>query len=143
TASSLFGLVAAVAAISAALVFGANLRQLTTPIRYGQTWDAEITANGPTPVAPGSIRHALTSASLASGVTFGTFGDAHLGRAVVPAYGLQSSVGDTMPVAMKGRLARSSDEIAVGAKTLRQLHRSVGDTVTATTSNGHPEVLHI
>jgi ABC-type lipoprotein release transport system permease subunit len=143
TASSLFGLVAAAAAISAALVFGANLRQLTTPSRYGQTWDAEITSSGPRPIDASSMQNTLTSASLASGITFGTFGDAHLGRRIVSAYGLQPRVGTTLPVAQKGRLAESSDEVAVGAKTLRQLGRSVGDTVTATASNGRPEQLHI
>ena len=143
TASSLFGLVAAAAAISAALVFGANLRQLTTPSRYGQTWDAEITSNGVAPLSPTAVQHTLTSASLASDVTFGTFGDAHLARRIVPAYGLQPSVGHTLPVALKGRLAQSSDEVALGAKTLRQLGRSVGDTITTTASNGRTEQLHI
>jgi len=143
TASSLFGLVAAAAAISAALVFGANLRQLTTPSRYGQTWDAEITSNGPGPLTASSVQHTLTSASLASGVTFGTFGNAHLGGQIVPAYGLQPSVGATLPVALKGRLAQSSDEVALGPKTLRQLGRSVGDTVTATATNGRSGELHI
>ena len=141
-ASSLFGLVAAAAAISAALVFGANLRQLTTPSRYGQTWDAEIASNGPTLVAS-RVQQTLTSASLASGITFGTYGDAHLGNRVVPAYGLQPRVGAALPVALKGRLPLSGDEVAVGAKTLRHLDRSVGDTVTATASNGRTERLHI
>ena len=141
TASSLFGLVAAAAAITAALVFGANLRQLTTPSRYGQTWDAEITTSQATPLTIGSMQHSLRG--LASGVTFGTFGDAHLGRRVVPAYGLQPTVGATLPLAVKGRLPRSNDEVAVGAKTLRQLGISVGDTVTAITSNGRADRLRV
>src|SRR5205823_2157256 len=90
-----------------------------------------------------SMQHILTSASLASSVTFGTFGDAHLGRRIVPAYGLQPSIGATLPVAVKGRLAGASDEVAVGAKTLRQLGVSIGDTVTATASNGGTEQLHV
>jgi putative ABC transport system permease protein len=48
-----------------------------------------------------------------------------------------------LPVALKGRLAQSSDEVALGAKTLHQLGRSVGDTVPATASNGRTEQLHI
>lgn len=143
TASSLFGLVAAAAAISAALVFGANLRQLTTPSRYGQNWDAEITSNGSPGFDASRVQHALTSASLASIVTFGTFGDVHVAGRIVPAYGLQPRVGATLPIAVRGRLAHGSDEVALGAKTLRQLGRSVGDSVAATASNGRREQLHI
>jgi len=89
------------------------------------------------------VQRALTSERLASNLTFGTYGDAHLGGQVVPAYGLQPAVGDTLPVTLKGRLARASNEVALGAKTLRQLGRSVGDTVAATASNGRTEQLHI
>jgi hypothetical protein len=142
TATSIFGLVAAVAATSAALVFGANLDQLTTPQRYGQTWDAEIVSAGPN-ISPRDVEQTLVGQSLAKGVTSGTFGDVKLGDRVVPSYGLQRGRGGGMPVATKGRLATRADEIALGAGTLRQLHRSVGDTLTATGSNGKRERLRI
>jgi hypothetical protein len=55
---------------------------------------------------------------------------------IVPSYGLRRRRGDAMPVATQGRLAERGGEVAVGARTLRQLHRSVGDTVTATATDG-------
>ena len=143
TATSIFGLVAAIAATSAALVFGANLDQLTTPQRYGQTWDAEIVSGGTGTLAPGNMERMLARHSLARGITVGTFGDVKLDDQVVPSYGLERRRGDAIPVATKGRLAEHADEVAVAARTLRQLHRSVGDTLTATGSNGKREQLRI
>ncbi|MFI5047542.1 MAG: FtsX-like permease family protein, partial [Acidimicrobiia bacterium] len=143
TAASIFGLVAAIAATSAALVFGANLAQLTTPQRYGQTWDAEIVSSGPSTISPADTQRTLVGHSLATGITSGTFGDVKLDGQVVPSYGLHRRRGNAMPVATKGRLAEHADEVAMGARTLRQLHRSVGDTLTATGSNGKRERLRI
>ncbi len=143
TATSIVGLVAAVTAISAALVFGANLRTLTTPTRYGQTWDAEISGSGSGQLVPAQVKHTLTADSTASGITFGTFDSLRLDGQVVPAYGFQPASGYAMPVALIGRLARGRDEIALGAATLRQLHRTVGQTVDATTGNGSTRRLHI
>jgi putative ABC transport system permease protein len=130
-----------VTAISAAFVFGANLRQLTTPARYGQTWDAEISNGG-----PGHFSTAATQRTLArdaSGITFGTYDSLRLDGHVVPAYGLQPVQGNTVPVAVVGRPARDVHEIALGARTLHELHRSVGQTVTADTGNGGTETLRI
>ena len=143
TATSIFGLVAAIAATSAALVFGANLAQLTTPQRYGQTWDAEIVGAGTGTLSSSEMERTLAASSLAAGITRGTFGDVKLDDRIVPSYGLEPGRGGGMPVATKGRLAERADEIALGAGTLRQLHRSVGDTLTATGSDGRRERMQI
>ncbi len=88
TVTSIIGLVAAVAAISAAFVFGANLRDLTRPVRYGQTWDAEISAPGSGTLTP--TRTQRTLATDASDITFGTFDSLRIDQQTVPAYGLRA-----------------------------------------------------
>jgi hypothetical protein len=142
TVTSIFGLVAAIAATAAALVFGANLDQLTTPQRYGQTWNAEIVYSGGAFPA-GDVERTLVSHSLVTGITVGTLGDVKLDGRIVPSYGFQRRRGAAMPVATRGRLAERADEVAVASRTLRQLHRSVGDTLTATGSSGKRERLRI
>jgi putative ABC transport system permease protein len=141
--ASIVGLVAAIAATSAALVFGANLDQLTTPSRYGQTWDAEIVSGGTSTLSPGEVEHRLASRSLAAGTSIGTFGDVTLEGHDVPASGVEPRHGRGVLVAAKGRLPVGPGEIALGARTLRQLHRSVGDRVTASASDGRREQLQI
>ena len=128
TAASIVGLVAAVAATAAALVFGANLDQLTTPRRYGQTWDAEIVSAGASTVTPDDAETILAHKSLTTGTTLGTFGDVKLDHQVVPAYGMQPRTGHVLPVATSGRLPTHDNEIALGGRTLRQLHLGIGDT---------------
>ena len=142
-AVSIVGLFAAVAATAAALVFGANLDQLTTPQRYGQTWDAEIVSAGASTFAPDRVENILAHKSLTAGTTLGTFGDLKLDRQVVPAYGMQPRTGHVLPSTTKGRLPTRDNEIALGARTLRQLHLGVGAVVTATTSNGRNEKLRV
>src|SRR5262249_15544225 len=129
TVTSIVGIVAALTAISAALVFGANLRTLTTPARYGQTWNAEVTTSGPGTLDPAKDAHTLTADSIASAVTFGTYDTLRLDRQLVPAYGLQPANGSTMLVPLVGRTPSGPDEIALGSATLHQLHRAVGQTV--------------
>ena len=143
TAASIVGLVAAIAATAAALVFGANLAQLQTPSRYGQTWDAEIVPAGSSSSAPDQAEHTLVSHGLVTATTLGTFGDIKLGGTDVSAYGMQPRRGHVLPVATSGRLPQGSGEIALGAQTLRQLHLAVGATVTATAENGGTERLRV
>jgi hypothetical protein len=56
---------------------------------------------------------------------------------------LQPRRGNVLPLAVRGQIATGTDEIAIGARTLRQLHRSVGDTVTARGSTGRQMRLRI
>jgi hypothetical protein len=143
TAASIVGLVAAIAATAAALIFGANLAQLSTPSRYGQTWDAEIVPGGASSATPDQAARTLIDRRLVGATTLGTFGDVKLEGQDVPAYGMQRHTGRLLPVTTEGRLPNRPDEIALGARTLRQLHLAVGSRVTATPSQGATESLRI
>ena len=144
TAASIVGLVAAVAATAAALVFGANLDQLTTPRRYGQTWDAEIVSAGASTVThrrrrdhprPQITHHGNDAGNLRGRQTRPS-GRPRLRHAA-------PHRSRTLPEATSGRLPTHDNEIALGGRTLRQLHFGIGDTVTATTSKGRNEKLHV
>src|SRR5262249_52478369 len=78
-AVSVFGLVAAAAATAAALVFGTNLAELTTPRHYGQTWDAEVTWNGTSLLSPSAANEKLVRHAVERGLTLGTFDDVKFG----------------------------------------------------------------
>jgi ABC-type antimicrobial peptide transport system permease subunit len=143
TAASIVGLVAAVAAPAAALIFGANLAQLTTPARYGQTWDAEVIPGGSSNATPDQAQRVLVQHRLVRATTLGNFGSVKVGGQIVPAYGMVERTGHVAPAATRGRIPARDDEIAFGARTLRQLHLTVGSTVTATPDRGPPVRLHV
>ena len=130
-ATALFGLVAAITAMGAALTFGHNLDHFVgTPGAYGWTWSALVEGiNGFDQAHLG----ALSNDTAFTGVTAGTRGAVSFSGQLVDTYGLKRVRGDTGPVATKGRLPGAPDQVALGAQTLRDLHRSVGDTVATTT----------
>jgi ABC-type lipoprotein release transport system permease subunit len=142
-AATLVGLVVAVATIGAALTFGTNLDQLvTTPGRYGWTWDALIDTydNGASPALIKKLEHDRDI----SGLTVGARGsNIRLAGDVYQAFGFERLRGSVLPQATEGRFPRARDEIAFGAQTLRDLGRSVGDTIATTAADGTPLRLHI
>ncbi len=143
TGSAIFGLVAAIAATSAALVFAVNLTQLTTPRHYGQTWDSEIVWNGTDVLSPKEAQQKLIRPALERGVTLGTFDELKLGDRSIESFGLERRFGRATPTATDGRMPTRTDEVALGARTMRQLHTAVGRTIDATTANGARETLHV
>ncbi|MCU1461754.1 MAG: peptide transporter permease [Acidimicrobiales bacterium] len=132
-ATTVIGLVAAISVVGAALVFSASLnRFVRTPAQYGFTWSATLEGiNGFTPDQVDRLTHDQSFV----GVTAGTRGALMLDGQQVDGYGLKGLRGSAGPVATKGRLPSSPNEIALGAQTLRDLHRSVGDTITATAND--------
>lgn len=137
-ATTLVGLVVAVATIGAALTFGANLdRLVTTPARYGWTWDALIDTFD-TGVSP-ELAKKLEADRDVTDLTLGSRGtNIRLAGDVYLALGFQRLRGSVHPAVTEGRMPRTRDEVALGAQTLRDLHRSVGDTVPATAADGTP-----
>ena len=136
--SALLGGVVAVAALGTALIFATSLDHASrTPRVYGYVWDlAADGANGPdlSAVAP-AVRHTPGVASVAglaaAQVTVG-------GRTTAAL----SFTGSGRPPIVSGRQPRGDDEVAVGAKTLRRLHTSVGRAVVVS-SGGRRRTMHI
>jgi hypothetical protein len=129
--SVLLSIALVVAATTATVSFGVNLdRLVSSPRLYGWNWDAAVGRTYGT--LPDSGAHALAE-NLGGGVGLAgiTLGDLTFDGNTYPAIGLQSIRGSVAPVLLSGSLPQRDDEIALGAKTLRTMNRSVGDTVAA------------
>jgi hypothetical protein len=133
--ATVFGLIAAVAAIGAALLFATNLdRLVTTPAQYGWNWDALMDTYDSG--ASSELRARVTSDHDLTGVTIGSRATLLLEGRAVPAFGLARVRGSALPRVSEGRLPAGHHEIVLGVQTLRDLGRSVGERVTASTPNG-------
>jgi len=140
--ATLVGLVAAIAAIAAALTFAANLNDLVTkPTRYGWTWGAFIDSytEEVTPAFAGRIENDRDLAA----ITVGSRASLVMAGHTIPAYGFRSVRGRVAPAVVHGRMPRGAHEVAFGAQTLRDIDRSVGDTVNVPTGAGTPVRLKI
>jgi ABC-type lipoprotein release transport system permease subunit len=128
--SALLGTTVALAATMAALTFGTSLGRLVdTPERYGQTWNLEFDASiGSFPVSDAAP---LASAAWPGApYSAGEYGEAVIDGHLVAAIGLDRRRGDVFPTLLAGHAPANSREIALGAQTLRELRRQVGETVT-------------
>ncbi len=119
-----------VAALSAAIVFTGSLGHLlASPALYGVTWDAGVTNNNGTGVGPvvATVKRDRQVAAWATGWAGAPLraGHTEFEAIVLPIPGGMSFV--LPPVT--GRLPRSDGEIALGTRTLRQLHLPVGATI--------------
>jgi ABC-type lipoprotein release transport system permease subunit len=129
--TSVGGAVVGLAAMVAALVFGASLGHLlTSPRLYGVTWDTEIwNNNGPGPMraAEPVVRadpDVATAAFIQTGVDFQFRGRTVLGFAFTPVKG---TFGAAM---LTGREPAGASEVAFGANTAAQLGVRPGATLT-------------
>jgi hypothetical protein len=143
--SSLVGVALAVAALTAALTFGASLTHLLgTPALYGWNWDAHIstrTNNNQDPGSAGAFNPLLST--LGSDERVGALASLEsvplvVGQASVNGVSLRSLKGSISPVVLHGRAPQGSDEVALGARTMRDIHAHVGDTVPVSLGVGRP-----
>ncbi len=128
----LAGSVAAVTAVVMAAVFGASLGGLAThPARYGWNWDLLIEAEGGYASWPPAVMDRLVSDQ--PGVTGWSqfaFGQVPIDGREVPVLGLQRDQGSVEPPTTSGHPIDGPGQIEVGASTLRQLGKQVGDKIT-------------
>ena len=129
--ATLLGSIAAVTAVIAAAVFGASLTGLIThPVRYGWNWQILIQAEGGYGnFSPGVMNRLVgRQPTVAAWSSFG-FSQLTIGNRVVPALGLQRDRGSLEPPTTSGRAITDDGQIELGAVTLRQLGKKVGDTI--------------
>jgi FtsX-like permease family len=119
-----------VAALSAAIVFAGSLGHLlASPVLYGVTWDAVVTNNSGTGVGPmmATVKHDRQVVAWATGWAGAPL---RAGRTSFEAIVLEMPGGASfVPAPVIGRLPATSREIALGTRTLRQLHARVGATI--------------
>src|SRR6266542_2668277 len=130
--SALAGTTVAVAAVVAAMVFGASfLKLVSTPHRYGQNWAHELDLRvGSVPLTLGS--KVLAGITGLTGYAGGHYGHVSLAAPgtgsgmTVPAIGLDQLRGNGFLTLLAGRAPAGPGEIALGQRTLHALGLHLG-----------------
>lgn len=131
TRTTIGSMIVAVSGLTAALVFASSLNHLlATPITYGLTWDA--TLGSPTTDAR-SVGGVLLADHRVAGLAFGVTGIAF----EVNGHGVDAELldppvkGKRGTVVLSGHAPMGSGELALGTRTMQDLHLRIGDHVTA------------
>src|SRR6185437_16150725 len=135
--SAIFGATLGVAAVAASLVLAASLGHLLdTPRLSGFTWDAFVSVEGGLPKAAA----ALQADPKIAGYTRGGFTGVRIGQLRVMALVL-GRPGPARLVITAGVAPTASDEVALGASTMRAAHTAIGQTVDLMIdqAEGHPK----
>jgi ABC-type antimicrobial peptide transport system permease subunit len=133
--SALTGTAVAVAAVVAAMVFGASLARLVdTPRLYGQDWGLGLSLGFG--AAPASIPAALLSKIPGATYAGGNSGLISIDGQQVAAITIEPLHGNVFPTLLNGAPPASRSQIVLGAKTLRRLGKHVGDLVFVQTAPG-------
>jgi hypothetical protein len=123
--SAIFGATLGVAAVAASLVLSASLGHLLdTPRLSGFTWDAFVSVEGGLPKAAAALR----ADPKIAGYTRGGFTGVRIGQLRVMALVL-GRPGPARLVITAGVAPTASDEVALGASTLRAADTAIGQTV--------------
>jgi MacB-like periplasmic core domain/FtsX-like permease family len=123
--SALFGAALAVAIVAATLTFGSGLTTLVShPPLYGWNWSYALEGGPVPPQTLSLLRHDRLVAAW-SGVSFT---DVQIDRQTVPVI-VTSTHAQVTPPILAGHPPEADNQIVLGAATLAQLHKRVGDTV--------------
>jgi ABC-type antimicrobial peptide transport system permease subunit len=139
--SALAAIAAAAITVTAAEVFGSSLIALvSTPHRYGQNW-SRVLDLGFGAVAQPVLARIVSAQPGVTGYAAGNYGQVTIQGRTVAAIGLAPARGQGYLTLLAGHLPSGPGQIALGARTLRSLHRRVGQTVQVTAS-GYGVVSH-
>jgi hypothetical protein len=129
--ATLLGSVAAVTAVTIAVVFGASLTGLTShPARYGWNWNVLIQAEGGYGNwYPATMNRLMAGHPDVAGWSSFGFGQLPVDGTVIPMLGLERNLGSVEPPTTSGAPITGPGQIELGSVTLRQLGKHVGDTV--------------
>jgi len=132
--SALFGTTIAVVVVVATLTFGSSLTTLVShPALYGWNWSYALSSNSDVPPQAESLLAHDRDVAAWSDVNFA---NAQIDGQTVPIL-LADDHARVGPPILSGHPLDANNEIVLGASTLAQLHKRVGDTVVA--SYGSPK----
>jgi hypothetical protein len=132
--SALAAITVAAAAVTTAGVFGSSLISLvSTPHRYGQNWSRELDL-GFGAVSQRLLARIVSAQPGVTGYADGNYGQVSIEGRTVAAIGLTPVRGHGYLTLLAGHLPSGPGQIALGAQTLRSLHRQVGQTVQVAAS---------
>lgn len=128
--SALLGAVMAVTIAAATLTFGSSLNTLVThPPLYGWNWNYALTSNG-NGVPPQAAR-LLNSDPYVSGWSGDDYANAQINGVTVPII-LTTYRAKVTAAILSGHEVTGPDQIVLGAETMKDLHKHLGQTVTVT-----------
>jgi len=137
--SAIFGAALAMAVVVATVTFGASLDTLVShPALYGWNWTYALSAGNPTFVAEARATALLDHDREVAAWTGVYFATLDIDGLTVPVIGAAPNAPIAPPV-LSGHGLQTKREIVLGAATLDDLHRHVGDTVVVRNA-GHPPV---
>jgi ABC-type lipoprotein release transport system permease subunit len=130
--STLGGSIVAVTAMTAAVVFSASLSSLSShPARYGWNWDVLIQAQGGyASFSPGVMTRLVGGQPAVAGWSELAFTQLPVDGRVTPVMGIQHHLGNVAPPTTSGQPLSGPDQVELGATTLAELGKRIGDTVT-------------
>jgi hypothetical protein len=130
--STLGGSIVAVTAMVAAVVFSVSLTSLTShPARFGWNWDVLVQAeSGYGSFNPGVMSRLVGGQPSVAGWSELAFTQLSVDGRDVPVVGLQRHTGDVVPPTTSGQPLSGPGQVELGAQTLAELGKKVGDTVT-------------
>jgi len=131
--SAMLGAMLAVTTVAATLTFGSSLTTLVShPPLYGWNWSYVLQGVNIPPQSQTLLDHD----PLVAGWTGVYFIDLEIGGQVVPAV-VTGTPAQVSPTILAGHQPDSRRQIVLGAQTLRELHKRIGDTVDV--SYGAPD----
>lgn len=142
--SAILGVSLAIVVLTATLVFGSSLHTLVSrPALYGWNWDYELTAGGGSSDIPQrqvtQLLRQDRDVTAWAGVYFGTL---ELDDVQVPVLGATPGAAVAPPL-LSGHPFDAPDQVVLGALTLAQLHKHIGDTVLVSGGGTAPTRLRI
>lgn len=129
--SAILGAALAVVAVVATVTFGASLNALVSrPALYGWNWDYLLGSGGDIPQAhvTSLLKHDPDISQWSAAYT----ASVEIDGLVTPVLG-ENPGAKVAPPVLSGHGLQSADQIVLGAVTLAQLHKQVGDAVVVTT----------
>jgi len=127
TRSAITALTVGVVSVAAAVVLADNVDELTaTPARWGWNWSSSPYYTGDDPA--GTLLRVAAEPDVDGFAAFAANGIS-VNDAIMGGFALEPIAGEVEFTVRDGRLPRAPGEVALGARTLRRLDVSLGDTV--------------
>lgn len=134
--STIVGSALAVGALAMSVCFGASLTHLLdTPRLYGWNWDVGVGNPYAYDIRDQVVPTLLRDRDVLRVASVSTASVTVDGRSLT-AVGFEPLRGTIAPPLVSGRTPLAADELTAGPKTLRALHKRVGETVTVAGSGG-------
>ncbi len=137
------GVILALAAMTAGLVFAASLNRLeSTPRLYGQDWDVQLGDGVYGSDFGAQVLPVLRREPGVAGFATGTTEEVTLADRRVRVLGLRSVRGSVTATVIEGKAPARPGEVMLGSKTMEELGVGIGDTIVAR-RGGRSAPLHV